>query len=91
MEERGLSEASAEKVESFLLHTAGFQIRSQKRQARKNTNHRVELLLQMVVPGLLQRHDAVTKGLFAPPKNLLGDQVQAFEGVSQKVLLHSVL
>lgn len=57
----------------------------------KNTNHRVELLLQMVAPGLLRRHDAITKRLFAPPKNLLGDQVQAFEGVSQKVLLHPAL
>lgn len=54
-------------------------------------HHGVELLLQVVVPGLLGRHDAIAEGLLAPPQDLLRNEVEAFEGVPQEELLHSAL
>lgn len=57
----------------------------------EDTDHLVQLLLQVVVPGLLGRHDPITEGLLAPPEDLLRDQVEAIEGVPQEELLHSTL
>lgn len=56
-----------------------------------NTYHRLYMLLQAHVPGFLHRHHTITEGFFTPPQNLLWDQVEAFEGFPQKVLLHSML
>lgn len=49
------------------------------------------MLLQVRVPGLLHRCQAITKGFFTPPENLIRYQVETFEGLPQKVLLHSIL
>lgn len=64
---------------------------SRSQRFSEDTDHRVELLLQVVVPGLLCRHDAVTEGLLAPPQDFVRNQVEAFEGAPQEELLHSTL
>lgn len=49
------------------------------------------MLLQVCVPGLLHRHHAIAEGLFTPPQDLIRDQIETFEGVPQKILLHLML
>ncbi len=55
------------------------------------THYRLDVLLQVGVPGLLHRQNPITEGLFSPPQDLIRDQVETFEGVPQKMLLHSML
>lgn len=56
-----------------------------------NTYHRFEVVLQEIVPGLLHRHQTITECLFAPPQDLIREQVETFEGVPQKILFHTML
>lgn len=56
-----------------------------------HTYHGLQVLLQAHVPRLLHRHHSVAEGLFAPPQDLIRDQVEVFEGVSEEMLLHAVL
>lgn len=76
--------------ESVYLNTAEPMI-SRRSWSYINTYHRLEVLLQADVPRLLQRHQTITEGLFAPPQDVIRDQVETFEGVPQKILLHSML
>lgn len=55
------------------------------------THQRLHVFLQAGVPRLLHRRDAVAEGLLAPPQDPVWQQVEAREGVPQKVLLHPFL